>query len=109
MKNVFYPSDVWFVEYRTGEHLRSAHPCSDHNLRGGEQVREANMRYNPELDRWSVQFRDSDYGLHCGEALELVVSGKPHPGRLELGETWYVVVDGVGLGLRPNEVYQIRI
>jgi hypothetical protein len=38
-----------------------------------------------------------------------MLNGRPHACRLELGETWYVVVDGVGLGLRKNEVYQIRI
>lgn len=72
-------------------------------------MRHAQMRYNPNLARWSVNNGTHDYGLHCGESITLVLDGKPTQCRLELAETWYVIVGGVGLGLRPKEVYEIRI
>ena len=50
------------------------------------------MRYNPNLDRWSVKYGDNDYGLHCGESIDLMLDGRPHTCRLELAETWYVIV-----------------
>ena len=72
-------------------------------------MRDANMRYNPELDRWSVSYGDNDYGIHCGELIDLMLNGRAIPCRLEFGKAWYVVVDEVELGLRPSKVYSIRI
>jgi len=72
-------------------------------------MRDTTMYYDRALDRWSVKYGGKDYGLHCGEPIDLILHGRPCPGRLERGESWYVIVGGVELGLRVREVYRIRI
>lgn len=72
-------------------------------------MRDAQMRYNPHTDRWTVQSNEQEYGLHCGETFDLVLEGQLYPCRLEMAETWYVVLGDAGLALRPREVYQVRI
>ncbi|MFO2551187.1 DUF5348 domain-containing protein [Alicyclobacillus cycloheptanicus] len=67
------------------------------------------MRHNPQNDRWTVRTGEREYGLHCGETFDLVVEGQPYPCRLEMAETWYVILGNVGLALRPREVYQVRM
>lgn len=48
-----------------------------------------------------------DYGLHCGETFELLLGRTRFPCRLEMADSWYVVIADTTLALRPKETYTI--
>jgi len=47
----------------------------------------------PGSDRMDIRFSLYDYhgGLHCGETLDVKISGKWVPTRIEMGDDWYLV------------------
>ena len=67
------------------------------------------MTYDDELGRWVVEGRDAWYSLRCGEMLELHTGQGKLMGRLELGYSWYVIIDGVPLGLGEGRRYIVSI
>ena len=50
-----------------------------------------------------------DYGLHCGEHMELYVGGNPLPCRLELDRYWYVCMKDVRFNLRETDKYLVTL
>ena len=67
------------------------------------------MRFDPELERWCVELQGRNYGLHCGESVELYIGGEPVSCRLELDLDWYVILKDVCLNLRPSDKYMVNI
>jgi hypothetical protein len=67
------------------------------------------MYYDKELDRWVVESGDQAYGLRCGEGLHLHLGQRTLHGTLELGRSWYIIVDGVPLGLLEGRQYMVSI
>lgn len=74
------------------------------------KVRSVLMTYDRDLERWVAEGKDEWYGLRCGELLKLHLGQKTLEGRLELGRsTWYINVNGVGIGLLQGERYTVTI
>lgn len=71
--------------------------------------RKAAMRFDPEHDRWCVELQGRNYGLHCGEYVELYIGGKPVSCRLELDLDWYVILKDVSFNLRPSDKYMVSV
>lgn len=67
------------------------------------------MRFNEQYDCWVVEWNDHRYLLHCGEYFELVLGVIKIPCRLELGQEWYLIMEGARLNLREQDTYKIRI
>lgn len=68
------------------------------------------MRYDPETERWSVDLQGRQYGLHCGEALELYIGGEPVQCSVEMDRyQWYVIIKDVRLYLRTSDEYKVSI
>ncbi|WP_235241976.1 DUF5348 domain-containing protein [Paenibacillus alkaliterrae] len=67
------------------------------------------MRFDKAQQRWIVALGGRDYGLHCGEILELYVDGEPIPCRLELDQHWYVCMPEVRFNLRESDKYLINL
>lgn len=65
------------------------------------------LSYQPDMDRWAVVAGNKDYGLHCGETFDLLLGGARYPCRLELADSWYLVIADTTLALRPKETYTI--
>ena len=49
--------------------------------------------FDETADRYDIRFDLADYygGLHYGECMEVFVSGKWKPTRIEYGDNWYLV------------------
>ncbi|SHE84451.1 hypothetical protein SAMN02745133_01244 [Desulforamulus putei DSM 12395] len=67
------------------------------------------MKYDPQQDRWVVVLGNREYGLHCGEYLELSVSQSRIACRLELDSEWYVVMQDTLFNLRTQDTYRVTI
>ena len=67
------------------------------------------MRYDYIQDQWCVDLNGREYGLHCGEKLELYVGRRTIPCRLELANKWYVIAENTRLDLRESDQYIIKI
>ena len=61
--------------------------------------------FDETADRYDIRFDLADYygGLHCGECMEVFVSGKWKPTRIEYGENWYLE------GIRAEELNGLRV
>lgn len=72
--------------------------------------RQVEMYYDQECGRWSVRKGKYEYDLHCGAMFELYIDkGKTTPCRLEWDGSWYVVMKGASLALRPRTSYMVNI
>ncbi|GAW94277.1 DUF5348 domain-containing protein [Calderihabitans maritimus] len=50
------------------------------------------LYFRDESSNWIFEDTHGNaYALHCGEGLEIKISGRYRPCRLELAEDWYVV------------------
>ncbi|WP_067623442.1 DUF5348 domain-containing protein [Alicyclobacillus acidiphilus] len=65
------------------------------------------LSYQPNMNRWVVTTGTTDYGLHCGETFELLLGRTRFPCRLEMADSWYVVIADTTLALRQRETYTI--
>ena len=72
-------------------------------------MQHAQLRYRSDTQRWSITAGGKEHGVHCGESFILNTGGARIPCRLELADTWYVVIDEVTLALRPRQTYAILI
>lgn len=72
-------------------------------------LKRVNMDYDQELDRWVVEGKHEWYSLHCGETIQLYIAGHTLNARLEYGLTWYIIVDGIALGLFKKQRYTVSI
>jgi len=67
------------------------------------------MAFHPVKDCWVVELNNESYDLRCGECSDLIIGSRRLPCRLELGLTWYVILESASLDLRTCETYQICI
>ena len=67
------------------------------------------MRYDPALERWYVELQGRNYGLHCGEGLDIYIGGEPIPCSLELDLHWYIILRDVRFNLRPSDKYMVSV
>lgn len=72
-------------------------------------TRRAMLRYVENQDRWFADIGKEMFSLHCGEEFQMHVGHKKVNCRIEMGQTWYVFVDDVPLGLMKNKDYLISI
>ncbi|WDL98499.1 DUF5348 domain-containing protein [Alicyclobacillus sp. ALC3] len=73
------------------------------------KLKDARLEYDGELQRWVVEGDGEWYGLHCGEAFQLRIGDKDQIVRLEMARSWYVIADGVPLGLTEGRTYRVNI
>ena len=61
--------------------------------------------FDETADRYDIRFDLADYygGLHCGECMEVFVSGKWKQTRIEYGDNWYLV------GVRAADLNGLRV
>lgn len=71
--------------------------------------RGVSMFYDHLQDRWSVELNGRHYGLHCGECFDLIAGTHAIPCRLEMDEEWFIVIKGVRMNLRTQDIYTINI
>lgn len=67
------------------------------------------MRFDSECERWCVELQGRNYGLHCGESVEIYIGGEPFPCSLEMDRQWYVILKDVRFYLRPSDKYMVSI
>lgn len=67
------------------------------------------MHFDKEQQRWCTTLEGRNYGLHCGEPLEIYVGGKPIPCRLELDRHWYVCMQETCFNLRESDKYLVKL
>jgi hypothetical protein len=67
------------------------------------------MQFDPDQERWVVELDGRNYGLHCGEGIDLYIGNTPIPGRLEMDRNWYVTLKDVRFNLRPSDKYTVSI
>jgi len=65
--------------------------------------------YDGEQDRWCVDYGGCQYPLRCGEAFQLYIGQKSFPCRLELDNSWYVIVQETIFTLHTRAVYTVQI
>lgn len=72
-------------------------------------VKKAPMVYDKENECWRVEAWGQSFGLHCGEGLQLHLGRRVLAGRLELGRSWYVIVDEDAFGLLEGRKYTVSV
>ncbi|TGA95475.1 hypothetical protein E4665_17955 [Sporolactobacillus shoreae] len=65
------------------------------------------MYYNPERDRWTVDYQGHPCELHCGIGFDLIVGYYYLNCTLEFGNCWYVFTEGVRFNLNKKQRYQV--
>ncbi|MCL4439689.1 MAG: DUF5348 domain-containing protein [Firmicutes bacterium] len=50
-----------------------------------------------------------EYGLHCGEYFEIWIGKTSIACRLELGNNWYIIMQGVRFNLRTQDTYRVKV
>ncbi|KPV43848.1 DUF5348 domain-containing protein [Alicyclobacillus ferrooxydans] len=73
------------------------------------KLKGAQLEYDGELQRWVVAGDGEWYSLHCGDAFHLCIGDKSQFVRLEMARSWYVIADGVALGLIEGRTYRVNI
>lgn len=75
------------------------------------KIRKAPMGYDPDLWRWVVEARDAWYSMRSGEEIEVDLGTTSIRGTLQRDDSWswYIVVNGVPLGLAPKNEYTVTI
>ncbi len=71
--------------------------------------RKVTMRFDREYERWCVELQGRNYGLHCGESMELYIGGEPVACRLERDLEWYVILKDVCFNLRKSAKYMVNV
>lgn len=71
--------------------------------------RKVPMHFDAEQQRWCVALQGRNYGLHCGESLEIYLGKEPIPCRLELDWHWYVIMRDVRFNLRESDQYSVNL
>lgn len=61
--------------------------------------------YDEAAGRYDIRYGLEDYygGLHCGEAFDVLISGRWKPTRIEMGTDWYLV------GINTSSLSGLRI
>ncbi|MCF8568576.1 DUF5348 domain-containing protein [Alicyclobacillus tolerans] len=72
-------------------------------------MQRAVLRYLKEYDRWVAEVGEEMFSLHCGEGFELHMGRRKVPCRIEMGRTWYVIMEDIPLVLMQNRTYRISI
>ncbi|WAH39363.1 DUF5348 domain-containing protein [Alicyclobacillus dauci] len=75
------------------------------------RVRKAPMAYDQDLWRWVVEGRDAWYSMRAGEDIEIHLGTTSIRGTIHRDEfwSWYIVVNGVPLGLISGKRYTVTI
>lgn len=71
--------------------------------------RKVPMHYNNEDDRWYVRLATREVALHCGEFLQIILENCVMPCRIELDESWYIIMAQNKFILHPRERYTVVI
>lgn len=73
--------------------------------------RRALLRYVKEHDRWfaDIGIGNQIFGMHCGEGFLMHIGNRKIPCRIEMGKTWYVIVEDVQFALLKGQSYLISI
>ena len=70
-------------------------------------MKQGALIFDETTDRYDIRFDLADYygGLHCGECMEVFVSGKWKPTRIEMSvsQEWYLV------GIRAHDLNGLRV
>lgn len=75
------------------------------------KIRKAQMAYDSDLWRWVVEGTDAWYSMRSGEEIEVHLGTTSVSGTMQRDEywSWYIVVNGVLLGLVPHKEYTVTI
>lgn len=67
------------------------------------------MVYDKQNECWRVEIWGQSFSLSCGAGLQLHLGRKSLSGRLELGRSWYVIMEDAALELIEGRKYVVTV